>query len=307
MTAHVVRGETVLLLGESHVLSFAERVVLREGRHPITFDPLFVPNAVTLSTLTNSSGLLHPQVRNALRGARLITDALDREESIFVSSDSLWIHHARMRFLQQPLLVLCFGSLEILFAIARVPGADFHLPQTRHIHPVSPLIGEPDDRAYSSDDAAGYFIRRIKPFQIALQRLKELGFTRLGALAIPPPTLDDQRTHAICLALGYDLEAHQVALGPRYRSALFLNALMAQICEAEGALFLDTWPLLTQNGLVADGVLSDEAHLSNAAADKVALDLIAPAVDRTSQSAVIGLDELAVPSFGEASISGRVT
>jgi hypothetical protein len=51
-----------------------------------------------------------------------------------------------------------------------------------------------------------------------------------------------------------------------------------KFCAAENITFLDAWPIVTLAGVAAPNVLEDAAHLSEAAVERVLLELVAPAV-----------------------------
>jgi len=282
VSGQVIRGESVLFVGESHVLSFAERIVLRGDAPPLTCQSYFLANAVCLGNLTTAAGVLCSPVRNALRAARLLVETRDDEpdESVYATNHVMWRRVARRRFSAPPLLVFSLGSYDVFAAIDQFSHDDFHLPALPQMHKLAgPFASRTLPDALDAETALAWFTARVQPFRTALTRLRELGFTRIAALAIMPPTLDDGVCRYTVENLGGPAAGTPAKLRPafRYKAALVLNALIAQACEAEGATFLDSWPLLTHDGLVRSDVLADEAHLNDAAVEQVLLRLVAPA------------------------------
>jgi len=282
----VRRAETVLFLGESHALSYAERVIERDDAPPLVCQPIFLPQAVALSNFTNDREQLNAPVRIALRSARLLVDEPGLPENgdgIFTVRAGAWRFIAEMRYtVRPPMLVVCLGSYELFLTLRDYPADDFVLPTTRLMHPLAPSLRRPLLRDHTNEhDATKYFTERVKPFQIGLQRLRERGFTRLAVISITPPT-------TFVPTLAHNVEALGGAISPRvcpeflYKAALVFNALVAQACEAEGAQFLDAWPLLTRDGVVRDDVLlADGTHLKDHAVEELLEALVVPAVSRS--------------------------
>ncbi|MBV8642718.1 MAG: hypothetical protein JO225_02240 [Candidatus Eremiobacteraeota bacterium] len=288
----VRRAETVLFLGESHALSYAERVIERDDAPPLVCQPIFLAQAVALSNFTNDREQLNGQVRSALRSARLLVDepgSPANGDGIFTARTGAWRFVAEMRYaVRPPMLVVCLGSYELFLALRDYPADDFVLPTTRLIHPLAPSLQRPLLLDHTNEHGATkYFTERVKPFQIGLQRLRERGFTRLAVISILPPTTDVP-------TLAHNVEALSGVVSPRvcpeflYKAALILNALVAQACDAEGAQFLDAWPLLTRDGVARDDVLlADGVHLRDHVIEELLEQLVVPAANRSGGLAAV--------------------
>jgi hypothetical protein len=287
----ITRAETVLFLGESHTLSFSERVISRPGLPPLVTQPIFIPNAVSLATITNQQGVLYAGVRNALKATRLLVDdpgGAEDDVGIFMSANAMWRRVAARRFTAPPLVVVCMGSYDIFRAINEFPSDDFDVPDMPYVHPLSERL----EFRHLADhlgvhETTTWFVSRVKPLQAALVTLREYGFARLAFLAIPPPTLDAEVVaRAVSLLAGSGTPG-KLRPAFRYKAALYYNALAAQICAAEGVDFLDSWPMLTEDGLVRDGALVDGVHLSDAMVDAILLELVVPAAARAFDECVV--------------------
>ena len=291
MAVQVVRGETVFFFGESHVLGFAERIVQRGGAPPLMCHTFFLRGAVCFANVATPEGALCAPLKDALQFSRLFVDTQDDEpeQSVYVARSSQWRFVARQRFAVPPLVVLNFGQYDIFQAIESFPAPDFHLPELRSMHRLAgPFASRTIMGASDARFAHEWFAQRIAPFRVALARLRELGITRLATLAIPPPTLDEHACEATVRLLGGSGTPEKLRAAFRYKVALLLNALVREVCDAEDCVFLDSWPLLTRNGLLRpDVVLADEVHLNDRATDIILQHLIAPAAVRTSDESEI--------------------
>lgn len=274
----VRHAETVFFLGESHALSFAERVVEREGAPPLMCQALFVANGVSYATITNPDGSLNAQVRRLLRANRLIVEPPQNESGLLQSAAPIWQYAARMLFSRPPMIVLTLGSYDIFRAIVEFPGDDFHLPSHVPLHPLAPsLLPHALPGAVSIDHAATWAMGYVTPLQNALQRLRELGFERLGLLSAMPPPPDEALTKEVVAQLGGDPNTPRTRTAFSYKTALFLNGLMAHVCAVERVQYLDAWPLLTSDGIQISELFSGNIHLNDRGVDEVLTRLVVPA------------------------------
>jgi hypothetical protein len=283
-SSRILRGESIIFLGESHTLSFADRVVLREAAAPLVCHSIFLSSAICLATVTNSDGGLAGPVRNAMRSFRLLIDEPGEEaseESVFMTPRKMWRNVARRRFTVPPLIVICLGSYDIFRTINEFPAEDFAFGETPLLHRPAPSFAVPLPDAMDAADAVAWFSARVEPLRAALQRLREVGFPRLSCLAVPPPTLDDDLTARAVNGLGGAVTPGKGRRAFRYKVAMLLNALVAQVCADEGVDFLDSWPLLTEGGIVRPDALMDAAHLNGGAVDELLQLLVVPVAERT--------------------------
>ena len=192
-----------------------------------------------------------------------------------------WQKIARRRFSRPPLIVLTLGSYDIFKAIDAFPGDDFHMPAHVPIHPLAPsLVPATLPGAVSVDVATTWALGRAKPLQEAFRHLRALGFARLAMLSVLPPPVDDGFMAAAVGKLGGDASSPRLRTAFRYKIALLLNGLIAEVCGAEDVPFLDCWPLLTRDGLQSSAMFQDKVHLNDRGVEEVLRALVVPVADQ---------------------------
>jgi hypothetical protein len=271
-------------MGESNSLQFSERIVEREGRPPLMCQPVFIPNGISMSSVASANGVLAPRVRGTLRNMRFVVDRMSDEkmQGLLQVDELAWQEVARARFLYPPMIVTSIGSYDVFEAFRDFPNDDFTIPKHLQIYELSPLIDNtPLADMADEDTGANYFTTIVKPFQLMLRSLRELGYTRLACLSIPPLTISNTEFQGVIRSFNGDVSSPRIRQAFRYKCLIYLNALMAEICAAEGAEYLDTWLALTTDGLATPGVLADGAHYSDEAAALILEQFVVPAAAAT--------------------------
>ena len=195
----MVRGEDVYFIGESHVLRFADRVVLRGGEPPLVCRAVFLGAAANMASIATEDGDLSPSLRRKLQASRILIDARVAgpgeprapDEAAFASPRPGY-RRALPGTAQPPLLVFCLGSYDVFATIMDFRTDDFAMPPAPYMHRLAARFAGELPGAASVDEATTWFIGRVKPLQNAFARLREIGFTRMAFLSVMPPTpVDD--------------------------------------------------------------------------------------------------------------------
>lgn len=269
MISRLPRATPVYVLGDSHAAIFADRLVLVTGAAPRTFvlRTLYAPGLRGSTVLDEHGGLAQP-LRAALRFGHLLVNAGGNLEPYHRTSDKHWLGlaAAELRKRKDPALVLTVGGLDVYDAAVSWPYDDIAPPE--NMAPADAARwGEPDP--VGTFEMAAWFRQRFAPLAGALAQLRTMGFERLALLSIVPPVTSDYAFRTITAAQGIRVRRTN-RMGLRYKLVLHANQTLQAVAREAGVLYVDRWAAHTADGLVRPGLLGDNIHLGDAAADESA-------------------------------------
>ncbi len=153
-----------------------------------------------------------------------------------------------------PPMVLFAGDLDMHQLFRQIGGSyDFILP---------------DDPCYGTDkakqilpysDVEGHISGFLNPFFNAVRLLKSVGFSRMMIHCLPPRTPDN-------VAASHWTGGIIIDAAVRAKLTLIANRQIAAFCADAGIAFIDTWPDLTENGLLRPEFELDGAHINRQSA-----------------------------------------
>jgi hypothetical protein len=258
------RATPIYVLGDSHVLIFADRVAER-GQDLFVFRSLYCPS-LQAAEFVDAEGRLDQRVRAQMRAAGLLVEVDGGDEAFHTTRSREWraAAVAADKTRETPALVIACGGLDTLFRIADLRADDVVLPADlgrrfdvpaicRHVRP----------GALPAERARAMFAPYMRPLRTGIQALKRLGFERLFVLSIPPPTVRSEQFRTLFTTVGFRCTGPRLEVGFRYKITLLANDALHGLCADEGIRFVNRWNDQTVRGLARSGLLHDAIHVGS--------------------------------------------
>jgi hypothetical protein len=131
-------------------------------------------------------------------------------------------------------------------------GIDFDLPF--EADGLNRLPAFAASRRYRSDEVLKLLAQHFNPLFHGLRIMHAAGIRSVYLHAIPPPTLDDVEASRV---IGLEVPARL-----RYKLAMSVNYIYSVVCADIGIGFINTWPMVTRDGLLDDAYYLDGFHLN---------------------------------------------
>ncbi len=150
--------------------------------------------------------------------------------------------------------VLCVGEIDTRY-LARwcsKESIDFDLPFA--VAGLDRLPAFIAAQRYRADEMLKLLAQHYNPLFRGLRILRAAGVRSVYLHAIPPPTLDDV---AAARVIGVEVPARL-----RYKLAMSVNYIYSVVCADIGMGFIDTWPMVTRDGLLDEEYYLDGFHLN---------------------------------------------
>lgn len=237
------------MVGESHSLVFSNLLFRPEGaQESYLCKTRFLP---VLKAAEYSAGNdLSADYVHALIAEGIVDSSL---RPAFLHAEPSAAFLAGMPVMSPP-MVLFAGDLDMHQLFRQIGGSyDFILP---------------DDPCYGTDkakqilpysDVEGHISGFLNPFFNAVRLLKAVGFSRMMIHCIPPRTPDNA-------AASHWTGGIIIDAAVRAKLTLLANRQIAAFCAEAGIAFIDTWPDLTENGLLRPEFELDGAHINRQSA-----------------------------------------
>jgi hypothetical protein len=176
----------------------------------------------------------------------------------------------------EPAILFTTGSTDILDINGEIEERDFALTDAVLREPGVPAMCRENLPGFlPAAEAARRFGASLEPLRTTLRFLSERGFTRLGVLGIPPPTVDERAMRLTMHAIGHVRRAGHERPAYIHKTVLTVNAALRAICAEEGVRFFERWNSVSHNGLVLPPMLRDFVHLTSDASAAAVADVVA--------------------------------
>ncbi|MBX3564888.1 MAG: hypothetical protein KF730_09970 [Sphingomonas sp.] len=254
------------MIGESHSLVFNNLLFRAEER-------TFLCRTRFLATLKAADYLAGGNLDTGYAEALIAEGILDAElRPAFLHAEPSAAFLAGAPMLAPP-MVLFAGDLDLHGLFRQLGNAyDFVLPDDPHFG----IDAAKQSMAHA--DIHAHIAACLAPFLDAVRMLQGVGFSRMMIHCLPPRTPDAQA--ASNWTGGAIIDAPI-----RAKLTLLANRLLADFCAETAIPFIDTWPELTEAGLLRPEFELDGCHVNRASA-LVSLDKIAATLrDRTANIA----------------------
>lgn len=243
------------MIGESHSLVFNNLLFRAE-------DQTWLCRTRFLAILKAANYLADGNLDTSFVEALIADGILDSElrpAFLHVEPSAAYLAGAPML---APPMVLFAGDLDLHGLFRQLGNAyDFVLPDDPH------FAVDPAKQSMAYADIHAHIAASLAPFLDAVRMLQAVGFTRLMLHSLPPRTPDAE-------AAAHWTSGALIDAPIRAKLTMLANRLLADFCAETAIPFIDTWPELTEAGLLRPEFELDGCHVNRDSA-QISLDKIA--------------------------------